>query len=458
MKIGPSTIGAIVFTAVSVAAFGWMVQRPKVSGSAIGFAMPSSAGASSTMNSTSTDTPQATIDSNSVSATEEKKSETSNENSTDDASASVDKDSQISENQASTKTAAEEEKTTEPPSVNDEAQEDANATSSITQTEEARTAESKSEEAKTEELKSEEAKTEEVKNSPESTDNSTNEASTAPVTTEQSSDATTSSTNQADPATDSSTSPEQLSTEVASAPEKKGSTESATTNGSPAIQAVQLKSSDATMSAAVYTAATNNVKGTVVILHGCDYKPEGEDSVVRPLHEGLPQEGWNTLSLQLPNLSASSTYKNLEAIMPDAASRIESAIAMAKEKSQTPVVLFAHGCGAQVALAWMEVKGSDSIDAYIGLGTGVMNASADDASHVHLPLEKMKFPQLDIYGSADNESVIKTAPERLSYINRGANPASRQKIIEGADHNITGKGKELSAVIVKWLNGLAFKK
>ena len=144
--------------------------------------------------------------------------------------------------------------------------------------------------------------------------------------------------------------------------------------------------------------------------------------------------------------------------MPDAAARIESAISTAKEKSQTPVVLFAHGCGAQVALAWMEVKGNDSINGYIGLGTGRMNTAIEHAGHLRLPLAKMKFPQLDIFGSKDDAAVLKTAPERLSHINRAANPKSRQKVIQGADHNMTGKGAELSTVVEAWLNGLAFKK
>jgi predicted alpha/beta hydrolase family esterase len=142
--------------------------------------------------------------------------------------------------------------------------------------------------------------------------------------------------------------------------------------------------------------------------------------------------------------------------MPDAAAAIESAIAMAKEKSQTPVVLLAHGCGSHMALAWMEVKGSASIDAYIGIGTGMMNTSTKDILHLRNPLEKMKFPQLDIFGSADNETVLKTAPERLGHINRASNPASRQKIIANADHNMTGKTEQLSKIITKWLNKKAF--
>jgi len=209
-----------------------------------------------------------------------------------------------------------------------------------------------------------------------------------------------------------------------------------------------------TVSTTTYTSA-EKARGTVVILHGCDYQANVQHSIVQALHKNLPQAGWNTLSFQLPTLSSTSSYQDLNRVMQDAATQIESNIAIAKEKSQTPVVLLAHGCGSHMALAWMEVKGNDKVDAYIGIGTGMMNTSAKDI-HLSMPLEKMKFPQLDIFGSADNEAVLRTAQQRLGHINRAANPASRQKIIADADHNMTGKTEQLSKTITKWLNKKAF--
>ena len=209
--------------------------------------------------------------------------------------------------------------------------------------------------------------------------------------------------------------------------------------------------------AEIYTQSAN-ARGTVVILPGCDYKPNTEGGMVSALHKNLPKKGWNTLSFQLPTLSSTSTFEDLNAIMPETAKNIESSIARAKEKSDTPITLLAHGCGSQIALAWMEVKGSDSIDAFIGLGTGMMNNDAKDTNHLRLPLEAMKFPQLDIFGSADNEAVLKTAAERLGHINRAANAASRQKMIRDADHKMTGKEELVTQVIAKWLDKKAFKK
>jgi hypothetical protein len=237
---------------------------------------------------------------------------------------------------------------------------------------------------------------------------------------------------------------------------KESSNTATTTTTTTAVTTIAIATQDKQQKSAIYTQA-DNARGTLIIMHDCDYKPDVKGGIVTTLHKNLPRKGWNTLSFQLPNLSTDSTFKDLEAVMPEVAKSIESSIAMAKEKSDTPIALLGHGCGSQMALAWMEVKGSDSIDAYIGLGTGIMNSDAKDTDHLRIPLEAMQFPQLDIFGSADNEAVLKTAPERLGHINRAANSASRQKMLLDADHNMTGKEEQLSRIIAKWLNKKAFK-
>ena len=174
------------------------------------------------------------------------------------------------------------------------------------------------------------------------------------------------------------------------------------------------------------------------------------------LKTGLTKKGWNTLSFALPSLSLSSSYNDLGAIMPEVATRLESAITMAKAKSQTPVLLLGHSCGSHMALAWMEKRGSKTINGYIGMGTGFMNTAFEDSAHLRIPIEGMKVPQLDIYGSKDHDAVLATQPERLSHINRAFNSASRQKIIEDGDHQLSGKNDAVLGVVTKWLSSLDF--
>ncbi len=440
MKITASKISAIVFSIIAVAAFAWMIMRPSIDAQAAGFGLSSN---SSSAGTTATAPPKDT-DASSEAETTDKDSTTN--------STTEEKDTEKSEKESDEKA---EEKSADD-KTSDEAKQDTDSS--------ADTAKPSASDASKQ------------SNKEQSAEPTTPEAPTAPTSpvapsTSDSTDDQTDNKKKDDPekqpaektsqtdgieATDSTVKTEESDQKAETAVAATAAV-AATVATAVVAQDKQPTETDEANSSEIYTQA-DNARGTVVILSDCDYKPNTEGGIVTTLHKSLPQKGWNTLSFQLPNLSTSSTFKDLEAIMPEAAKNIESSIAMAKEKSDTPVALLAHGCGSQMALAWMEVKGNDSIDAYIGLGSGIMNSDPKDTDHLRIPLEAMKFPQLDIFGSADHAAVLKTAAERLGHINRASNPASRQKIILDADHNMTGKEDVLASVIAKWLDKKAFKK
>jgi alpha/beta superfamily hydrolase len=71
-----------------------------------------------------------------------------------------------------------------------------------------------------------------------------------------------------------------------------------------------------------------------------------------------------------------------------------------------------------------------------------------------VPLDKMKVPVLDVFGSKEYPAVLSKAPGRLLQITKAANPKSSQIIVPGADHYFTDKGDELVESVAKWLNSL----
>ncbi len=444
MKITANKVSALVFTVIAIAAFAWMTMRPSIDAQATGFGLSSQIASTSTATTTTappkdTETPSET--------------ETTDKDSTSN-TIPEEKDTKKPEKESDKKIEEEAEEKSADDQTPDDAKQNTDSPADTTNP------------------SADDASTKQD-NEEQSTEPTTPEAPTAPTaptspvapsTSDNTDDQTdnkkknnteeelTEKTSQTDgvETTDLTTKTEESDQKIESA--------IATTAAVATTSAVIAQSkTDEASSAEIYTQA-DHARGTVVILSGCDYKPNPEGGIIATLHKILPQKGWNTLSFQLPNLSNTSTFKDLEAVMPEATKNIESSIAMAKEKSDTPIILFAHGCGSQMALAWMEAKGNDSIDAYIGLGTGIMNNDPKDTDHLRIPLEAMKFPQLDILGSADHATVLKTAAERLGHINRASNPASRQKIILDADHNMTGKEDILAKVIAKWLDKKAFKK
>lgn len=220
-------------------------------------------------------------------------------------------------------------------------------------------------------------------------------------------------------------------------------------------EAIQLNDGDHEF-LGIYTEA-DNAKGTVIILHGRGFHPDWMDTI-QPLRVGLVEEGWSTLSLQMPVLEKSAKYYDYYPIFPAAFPRIDSAIKYINEQNDKPVMLLAHSCGAHMAMAWVHDKGeavNKAIDGYLGLGMGATDYKQKMKQPFSLPM--LTVPVLDVYGENDYSAVLRMAPERLAMMEKAGNEQSKQISIPEADHYYTDKGEPLTKAIGEWLNGLTFK-
>ncbi len=195
----------------------------------------------------------------------------------------------------------------------------------------------------------------------------------------------------------------------------------------------------------------DETKGAVIILHGRGFHPNWEDTVY-PLRTQLPASGWRTLSIQMPVLEKTAKYYDYVPLFSQSGSRIDAAIKYLKEQGIDNIVLFAHSCGAHMAMEWIRQKGDSQISAYIGAGMGATDYKQKMAKP--FPLDSMKVPVLDIYGDKEYPAVIRMAPLRLEGITKAGNKKSKQVIVPGANHYFTDKGDELVAPIAKWLDTL----
>ncbi|MBE9560906.1 MAG: DUF3530 family protein [Proteobacteria bacterium] len=200
----------------------------------------------------------------------------------------------------------------------------------------------------------------------------------------------------------------------------------------------------------IYTEA-EEARGTAVILHGRGFHPDWQDAI-NPLRVGLVESGWNTLSVQMPVLEKQAKYYDYIPLFPEAISRIEAAIAYARENLKGRVVLIAHSCGAHMAMAWADTESFETIDAYVGIGMGATDYK--QPMKQPFPLDRIKVPVLDVYAENDYPAVIKMAPERLRLIEKAANNKSAQVVVAGAEHYYIDKGDALTQVIDQWLQSL----
>ena len=200
----------------------------------------------------------------------------------------------------------------------------------------------------------------------------------------------------------------------------------------------------------IYTEA-EEVDTAVVILHGRGFHPDWADAI-NPLRVGLAEQGFATLSLQMPVLEKEATYYDYIPIFPYSHARIEAGIKFLREQGYNKIVLLAHSCGVHMAMSWITVAGDASIDAFIGLGMGATDYQ--QPMPLVFPLAEVKVPVLDLYGANEFPAVLRMAPQRKSMIEQAGNSKSRQQVLDHADHYFTDRGDALVVEVVNWLGRL----
>ena len=214
-------------------------------------------------------------------------------------------------------------------------------------------------------------------------------------------------------------------------------------------EAVFLKSGDHEF-LSIYTEA-DEPGGAVIIMHGRGFHPNWAD-VVYPLRVGLVDQGWNTLSLQMPVLGKEARFYDYLEIMDEALPRIEAGIDYLKQQGNEKIILIAHSCSVHMTMAWVDAGRMRDIDAFVGIGMGAVDYK--QPMKRPFPLEKFIVPVLDVYGEEEYPAVIRGAPERLAAMQKAGNPKSKQLTVPGANHYFTDEGDALLEVVGPWLQGL----
>ncbi|SMN16178.1 hypothetical protein CRYPD_903 [uncultured Candidatus Thioglobus sp.] len=194
-------------------------------------------------------------------------------------------------------------------------------------------------------------------------------------------------------------------------------------------------------------------KGGVIILHNRGQHANWADTI-KPLRTGLTEQGWHTLSVQMPVLGKEAKYYDYVPIFPYSHERIDAAIDFYQEKGISNIALIAHGCGAHMAMSYVDKYNNDKIKAFVGIGMGATDYNQKIVNG--FPFHKMSVPLLDIYAAQDFSGVRKLSAYRGRLIKMAGNKKSAQMIINNADHYYTNN-KSVERLIIKvssWLNAL----
>lgn len=198
---------------------------------------------------------------------------------------------------------------------------------------------------------------------------------------------------------------------------------------------VRIKQTNGHEFLGIFTPATQ-AKTAVILVHGTGVHPDW--GLIGVLRGALPDEGYTTLSIQMPVLSSEARPEAYQSTFPEAADRLKQAVAYLKAKGYARIVVLSHSMGSAMSYGYLSDKPDPSVIAWISLG---MSVDKD--------LSKIRIPMLDMHGDHDLPAVMTSAEKRKQYV--GKLPGFEQKTLVGADHFYTGMDQPMVDAVEDYL-------
>jgi dienelactone hydrolase len=188
--------------------------------------------------------------------------------------------------------------------------------------------------------------------------------------------------------------------------------------------AIQITQKSGHRFLAIYTAVAQP-RGAVIVVHGLGVHPDW--ALIGALRTGLADAGYATLSVQMPVRPADAKSDEYIALFPDAAERLQAAVAYLKSKGHLKIAIASHSMGARMSNYFLTHAPDPGIGAWISIG--IVPNGFDAPARLHLPV-------LDIYGERDLPQVLQYAGARAATLAKLK--GSAQMEVAGADHYFAG--------------------
>jgi len=179
---------------------------------------------------------------------------------------------------------------------------------------------------------------------------------------------------------------------------------------------------------AIYAPNAGAIAG-VIVVHGIGVHPDW--GPVNPVRSQLSEQGYATLSVQMPVLAAEERGDKYVPLFPEAAERLAVAVEFLRGKGLKKVAIVSHSFGSRMTNYFLNHAGGTRIDAWVAIG--LSGEFTDPAT--------FKAPVFDLYGEKDFPAVLDHAAERAAAI-RGIR-GSGQMQVAAADHYFAGMENDL---------------
>ena len=180
---------------------------------------------------------------------------------------------------------------------------------------------------------------------------------------------------------------------------------------------------------AVYTEVAQP-RAAVITVHGLGLHPDW--GLIGALRSGLADNGYATLSVQMPVLEAGALAEEYPPLFPDAADRLRAAVAFLHTRGHRKIALASHSLGSVMSNFFLANTPDPGITAWISIGI---------VPSAYTQPDKLRVPILDIYGERDFASVLQRATARAAVLK--TLKGSAQIEVAGADHYFAGSEREL---------------
>ncbi|MGH8674007.1 MAG: dienelactone hydrolase family protein [Burkholderiales bacterium] len=204
--------------------------------------------------------------------------------------------------------------------------------------------------------------------------------------------------------------------------------------------AVQLKLPSGRDFLGLYT-EHKGARAAVLLLHGVGVHPD--HGVIGMLRIALAEKGYATLAIQLPVQKSDAQVEDYyPTVFPEAVERIRTAGRWLQERGYPRLALLSHSMGSWMANVYFEQTADPPFAAWLCMGlTGGFGG-----------MRNVRVPVLDVYGENDLVQVLRADWRRRATLQ--SIEGSKQVRVAGADHQFTGREKELAAEIRDFLAGL----
>ncbi|MBY0270318.1 MAG: alpha/beta hydrolase family protein [Burkholderiales bacterium] len=176
-------------------------------------------------------------------------------------------------------------------------------------------------------------------------------------------------------------------------------------------------------------APNSKAQAGVVVVHGLGVHPDW--GLINPLRSQLAEQGYATLSVQMPVLAAELRGERYPPLFPEAAARIAVAVKYLQDQGHKKIAIVSHSLGSRMTNVLLNQPDAPPIAAWVAIG--IIGEYTNPAS--------LKAPVLDLYGANDFPEVLELAAKRAAVIRNI--PGSAQIRVAGADHYFNNMENEL---------------